>query len=158
MGGTLAGSGSQLGQLSGRYLDSLGLSKNDATIIGSSKKAPVRFAAFANAVGIHADDYDDTQLAVAPDRVYGLLTHPTAPCLPAALAVAEAWPVKAENTIATGKKVNKPANREILDHRAIAMEQHHAGSGGITTIEIMKSHTLALREGADRWVPPFSHD
>ena len=46
--------------------------------------------AFANAIGIHADDYDDTQLAVAPDRVYGLLTHPTAPCLPAALAVAEA--------------------------------------------------------------------
>src|SRR5579864_2299071 len=90
LGLALAGSGSQLGQLTGRYLDSLGLSKNDATIIGSSKKAPVRFAAFANAVGIHADDYDDTQLAVAPDRVYGLLTHPTAPCLPAALAVAEA--------------------------------------------------------------------
>jgi 2-methylcitrate dehydratase PrpD len=89
LGLALAGSGSQLGQLSGRYLDSLGLSRNDATIIGSSKKAPVRFAAFANAVGIHADDYDDTQLAVAPDRVYGLLTHPTAPCLPAALAVAE---------------------------------------------------------------------
>ncbi|HZN46007.1 MAG TPA: MmgE/PrpD family protein, partial [Ramlibacter sp.] len=49
-----------------------------------------RFAAFANGVGIHADDYDDTQLAVATDRVYGLLTHPTAPALPAALAVAEA--------------------------------------------------------------------
>src|SRR5579864_696333 len=89
LGLALAGSGSQLGQLTGRYLDSLGLSRNDATIIGSSKKAPVRFAAFANAVGIHADDYDDTQLAVAPDRVYGLLTHPTAPALPGALAVAE---------------------------------------------------------------------
>ena len=38
---------------------------------------------------MHADDYDDTQLAVGPDRVYGLLTHPTAPCLPATLAVAE---------------------------------------------------------------------
>ncbi len=50
-----------------------------ATVIGSSLKAPVRFAAFANGVGIHADDYDDTQLAVAKDRVYGLLTHPTAP-------------------------------------------------------------------------------
>ena len=50
----------------------------------------MRFAAFANGVGIHADDYDDTQLAVAKDRVYGLLTHPTAPALPAALATAEA--------------------------------------------------------------------
>src|SRR6202022_797410 len=75
-----------------------------------------------------------------------------------ALAIAEAWPVKAENTIAAGKKVNKPADREILDHRAVAMEQHHAGSGGITTIEIVKSHPLALREGADRGVPPFRHD
>ena len=52
--------------------------------------SPARFAAFANGVGIHADDYDDTQLAVAKDRVYGLLTHPTAPALPAALALGEA--------------------------------------------------------------------
>jgi 2-methylcitrate dehydratase PrpD len=41
-------------------------------------------------VGIHADDYDDTQLAVAKDRVYGLLTHPTAPALPSAIAKGEA--------------------------------------------------------------------
>jgi hypothetical protein len=75
-----------------------------------------------------------------------------------ALAVAEAWPVKAENTIAAGKTVNKPANREILDHRAVAMEQYHAESRGITTIEIMKSYTLALCEGANRWALPFSHD
>ena len=34
---------------------------------------PARFAAFANGLAIHADDYDDTQLAVAKDRVYGLL-------------------------------------------------------------------------------------
>src|SRR3954454_10372066 len=75
-----------------------------------------------------------------------------------AFAVAEAWPIKAENTIAAGKKVNKPANREILDHRAIAMEQHYARSGRITTIEIMKSDTLALHEGANSWGPPFSQD
>ena len=43
-----------------------------------------------NGIGIHADDYDDTQLAVADDRVYGLLTHPTAPVLSAALAMGEA--------------------------------------------------------------------
>ncbi len=60
-----------------------------ATIIGTGMKVPSRFAAFANGVGIHADDYDDTQLAVAEDRVYGLLTHPTAPCLPAAFAETE---------------------------------------------------------------------
>jgi 2-methylcitrate dehydratase PrpD len=50
---------------------------------------PARFAAFANGTAVHADDYDDTQLAVAKDRVYGLLTHPTAPALPSTLAVAE---------------------------------------------------------------------
>jgi 2-methylcitrate dehydratase PrpD len=50
---------------------------------------PARFAAFANGIAIHADDYDDTQLAVAKDRVYGLLTHPTAPALPPALALGE---------------------------------------------------------------------
>ena len=50
---------------------------------------PARFAAFANGVSIHADDYDDTQLAIAKDRVYGLLTHPTAPALPPVLALAE---------------------------------------------------------------------
>ena len=90
LGLALAGSVSQLGKITSNYVQSLGLARNDATIIGLSRKAPTRFAAFANAIGIHADDYDDTQLAVAPDRVYGLLTHPTAPCLPAALAVAEA--------------------------------------------------------------------
>jgi 2-methylcitrate dehydratase PrpD len=58
-------------------------------VIGPSIKAPVRFAAFGNAVGIHADDYDDTQLAVAENRTYGLLMHPTAPVLSSALAFAE---------------------------------------------------------------------
>ena len=52
-------------------------------------KVPARFAAFANGIAIHADDYDDTQLAVAKDRVYGLLTHPTAPALPPVLALGE---------------------------------------------------------------------
>ncbi|ESR26109.1 MmgE/PrpD family protein [Lutibaculum baratangense] len=61
----------------------------EAVVIGTGMKVPSRFAAFANGVGIHADDYDDTQLAVAEDRVYGLLTHPTAPCLPAAFAEAQ---------------------------------------------------------------------
>lgn len=86
----LVGSVARSGELTRTYLGSLDVGARDATVIGSGLKSAVRFAAFANGVGIHADDYDDTQLAVAPDRVYGLLTHPTAPCLAAALAVAEA--------------------------------------------------------------------
>jgi 2-methylcitrate dehydratase PrpD len=91
LGLALAGSIAETGPIVRRYLESTGLiAAKGATVIGSSLKAAPRFAAFANGIGIHADDYDDTQLAVAKDRVYGLLTHPTAPALPAALAVAEA--------------------------------------------------------------------
>ena len=34
-------------------------------------------------------DYDDTQLSTTPDRMFGLLTHPTVPPLAASLAVGE---------------------------------------------------------------------
>src|SRR5260370_38307279 len=52
-------------------------------------KAAAGFAAFANGVSIHADDFDDTQLAVAKDRVYGLLTHPSVTTLTPAFAISE---------------------------------------------------------------------
>jgi 2-methylcitrate dehydratase PrpD len=90
LGLALSGSVAKSGDLVRRHLADLGPARGPATVIGSELKVAPRFAAFANGVGIHADDYDDTQLAVAPDRVYGLLTHPTAPALPAALAVGEA--------------------------------------------------------------------
>src|SRR5450631_32343 len=60
-----------------------------AAVLGSAVRYPARFAAFANGVAIHVDDFDDTQLASASDRVYGLLVHPTVCVLPAALATAE---------------------------------------------------------------------
>ena len=90
LGLALSGGATQLGQMVRQHLFDLNLGVGPATVIGSGLKFAPRFAAFANGVGIHADDYDDTQLAVAKDRVYGLLTHPTAPALPAALAMAEA--------------------------------------------------------------------
>ena len=90
LGLALSGGASHCGALVRRHLADLHLGAGPATVIGTRLKVAPRFAAFANGVGIHADDYDDTQLAVATDRVYGLLTHPTAPALPAALAVAEA--------------------------------------------------------------------
>src|SRR5215210_5952636 len=90
LGLALSGGASHCGGLVRRHLADLNLGSGPATVIGTRMKVAPRFAAFANGVGIHADDYDDTQLAVAADRVYGLLTHPTAPALPAALAMAEA--------------------------------------------------------------------
>jgi 2-methylcitrate dehydratase PrpD len=90
LGLALSGAVAKSGEYVRRHLDELNLGDGPATVVGSSRRIAPRFAAFANGVGIHADDYDDTQLAVAKDRVYGLLTHPTAPALPAALAIGEA--------------------------------------------------------------------
>lgn len=90
IGLALSGSVAKTGELVRQHLQSQGLGAGPATVFGSSIKVAPRFAAFANGVGIHADDYDDTQLAVAKDRVYGLLTHPTAPALPSAIAKGEA--------------------------------------------------------------------
>ena len=84
----ISGSASKSGEYVRAHLGAV-MGAGGATIIGWNRRAPARFAAFANGVAMHADDFDDTQLAVARDRVYGLLTHPTAPCLPAAFAEAE---------------------------------------------------------------------
>jgi 2-methylcitrate dehydratase PrpD len=90
IGLALAGAASECGHIAHKYLESLGIaSERGSTVVGSKLRLPARFAAFANGLAIHADDYDDTQLAVAKDRVYGLLTHPTAPALPPVLALAE---------------------------------------------------------------------
>jgi 2-methylcitrate dehydratase PrpD len=86
----LAGSMAHSGPISREYVKSIGCDNGRSVLIGSSVKCSPRFAAFVNGVSIHADDFDDTQLAVAKDRVYGLLTHPTAPVLPAVFAIAEA--------------------------------------------------------------------
>jgi len=90
IGLALAGAASHQGEIARTYLKNLGIANDSgSTVIGSTLRVPARFAAFANGLTIHADDYDDTQLAIAKDRVYGLLTHPTAPALPPVLALAE---------------------------------------------------------------------
>jgi 2-methylcitrate dehydratase PrpD len=90
IGLAVAGNAAESGHLVRQYLKTLGCPLDKGcTVIGTGLKVPARFAAFANGIAIHADDYDDTQLAVAKDRVYGLLTHPTAPALPPVLALGE---------------------------------------------------------------------
>ncbi|MGQ0750187.1 MAG: MmgE/PrpD family protein [Betaproteobacteria bacterium] len=90
IGLALAGNAAESGHIVRSHLRSLGIPiDKGCTVIGTNLKVPPRFAAFANGVAMHADDYDDTQLAMAQDRVYGLLTHPTAPALPPVLALGE---------------------------------------------------------------------
>ncbi len=85
----LAGSASVMGPIARKYVESFGSSEMRASIIGTGMKAHPRFASFLNGVSIHADDFDDTQLSAAKDRIYGLLTHPTVSVLPPAFALCE---------------------------------------------------------------------
>jgi 2-methylcitrate dehydratase PrpD len=90
LGLALSGSRAETWVLIQQYVKPFGFSSSEgAAVLGSGVRLPARFAAFANGVAIHVDDFDDTQLAVAKDRVYGLLVHPTVSVLPAALATAE---------------------------------------------------------------------
>src|ERR1700693_6047212 len=90
LGLALSGSKAETWKFIQEYLKPFGFPPSGgAAVLGSAGRLPARFAAFANGVAIHVDDYDDTQLAVGKDRVYGLLTHPTVCVLPAALATAE---------------------------------------------------------------------
>ena len=89
LGLALSGSKAETAGLIQEYLKPFGFPPSGASVLGSAAKLPPRFAAFANGVAIHVDDFDDTQLASGKDRVYGLLVHPTVCVLPAALATAE---------------------------------------------------------------------
>jgi 2-methylcitrate dehydratase PrpD len=63
---------------------------SDATVFAPEAfRGSIAAAALANAASGHAMDFDDTQLSSTPDRIFGLLTHPTIPPLAAALAVGE---------------------------------------------------------------------
>jgi len=120
----LAGSVAETGPLSREYVKSLGVCEGKATLIGTSTKSAPRFAAFVNGVAMHADDFDDTQLAVAPDRVYGLLTHPTSPVLPAIFATAEIMPVNGKQFL-TAYQVAVEVETKIAE----AISPRHYGDG-----------------------------
>ena len=88
IGVTLSGYSAHCTTLIRRYIDGLGLN-GKSTVMGERHTLPAEFAALANGVAGHALDFDDTQISTLPDRVYGLLTHPTTPVLSAAIPVAE---------------------------------------------------------------------
>src|ERR1700726_4073199 len=97
LGLALAGSRAESGSISRKYVEQAGVCNGKATVIGSTQRTSPRFAALLNGISIHADDFDDTQLAAAKDRVYGLLMHPTVPVLPAIFALAEQRPVSGKD-------------------------------------------------------------
>jgi len=147
LGLALCGSAAKTGEIARQYLKSLGFGTGTAglaTVIGSPMKAPVRFAAFANAVGIHADDYDDTQLAVAENRTYGLLTHPTAPVLPAALAMAESRSLSGRDLLLA---YNLGVEVECKIAEAISPRHYEDGFHSTGTIGVMGAAAAVAKLG-----------
>jgi 2-methylcitrate dehydratase PrpD len=63
--------------------------RSAATVLGAPERFCAEHAALINGVQAHVLDYDDAQLATLSSRPTGQQTHPTAPVLAAALALAE---------------------------------------------------------------------
>jgi 2-methylcitrate dehydratase PrpD len=90
LGVVLAGSTVRGSEIVREHVTTIGCGQPQSTILGMQNvSASAAQAALANAASGHAMDYDDTQLSSTPDRVFGLLTHPTVPVLAASLAVGE---------------------------------------------------------------------
>src|SRR3984957_584296 len=75
----LAGSASTAGPRIRQYIESLGPCGGGASIIGTKMRVHPRFAALANGISIHADDFDDT----------GSAFHVASPVLPPSFALCE---------------------------------------------------------------------
>ncbi len=89
LGVALAGTTTRGSGIVRQYVKTCG-GRAEATVLGPEPlSATAAQAALANGSAGHAMDYDDTQLSTTPDRVFGLLTHPTVPAMAASLALAE---------------------------------------------------------------------
>ncbi len=86
-----------------------------ATVVGSGRKAPAPFAAFANGTAAHAQDFDDNFLAA--------LTHASAVLVPALLALGE-------ETGATGA--------DLIDAYLVGLECHAAVGRGVNRSHYLK--------------------
>src|SRR5713101_2018577 len=176
LGLALSGSRAETANLIQNYAQSFGFTNRGATVIGSSGKLPSRFAAFANGVAIHVDDFDDTQLATAKDRVYGLLVHPTVCVLPAVLVLAETKPATGKDLLLAyqvGVEVECKI-AEAISPRHYVDGFHSTGTCGVfggtaacarlkgfdadktvRAFAIAASHAAGLRENFGTMMKPF---
>jgi hypothetical protein len=76
---------------------------------------------------------------------------------PRPLAVSESGTVKAQDTIARGKKINEAADREVLNHRSIAVEKNDAGGSGISPLSIVQADPIALDKLPHRGISSFCY-
>jgi 2-methylcitrate dehydratase PrpD len=85
LGPALAGSASHASDIMRRYLLRQHAT-GEASVLGTDMRLPARFAALANGLSMHVDDFDDT-LQGAVGKFGGI--HPTTPTFAALLAAAE---------------------------------------------------------------------
>ena len=87
LGVMLAGSTQDAGRILRGWVQTVD-AKPESTAFGPEPfRSGASSAALLNGTSGHALDWDDTQLATSPDRIFGLLTHPTVPPMVAALAI-----------------------------------------------------------------------
>jgi 2-methylcitrate dehydratase PrpD len=89
LGVVLAGSTQDASRIVRELLASRGETGESSIVGEGAGRVSASSAALVNGTSGHALDYDDTQLSTTPDRIFGLLTHPTVPPMVAALAVGE---------------------------------------------------------------------
>ena len=152
IGLAVAGSRSAAARIARREIEGYGELHREATVLGTDLALPARFAAFLNGLAIHADDYDDTQLATLPDRVYGLLTHPTAPVLPAVLALGERDDRSGRDALLAyliGVEVETKV-AEAIDPRHYSHGFHSTGTAGTIGSAAAASRLLGLDPSTTR--------
>jgi 2-methylcitrate dehydratase PrpD len=126
LGLALAGSISNAARIARDHLAGQGVTGSGAAIFGTDLRAPPRFAAFANAVAIHADNFDDTTPQIRADRTGGI--HASGAVLPTVLALGE-------TSGATGREVITAylVGVEIASRLNHAIAARHYGEGFHTT-------------------------
>lgn len=127
----LAGSVAKASEIAREYLATTGCPSGPSTVIGTMMRTAPRFAAFANGIAMHADDFDDTAPQPSKDRNGGM--HATAPILAACLAIAEknalSGPALME-ALHIGVEVSCKLNH------AIATRHHESGYHATSTISV----------------------
>ena len=123
----------------------------DATVLGiDTFRSSAAAAALANGASGHAMDFDDTQLSSSPDRIFGLLTHPTLPPLSAALAVGERLHVSGARLLEaflTGFEVECKI-AEAIDPQHYRKGFHSSGTIGTFGAAAAAAKLLGLDAGA----------
>ena len=145
IGVMLAGSATEPAAILRSYLIELGIG-GDSKVLGSAISTQAHLAALANGVSGHAMDYDDTQISSSPDRVYGLLTHPTVPVLAACLAIAQELRVSARDLLAafcTGFEVECKI-AEAINPQHYLKGLHSTGTIGVFGSVAASSRLLGL--------------